>query len=366
MTDYIFEDGGAILKGVVDKKIESAYIPNGVTKIADGAFRNCHFLEYVDFPQELSVIGSRAFENCYSLKRANFPASLTSIGGTAFMNCTSLKTVDMPIGLKEISPCAFSGCRSLEQIFLPDGLTSLGFLAFERCTALQFVSLPKSVTTIRRGTFGKCHSLSSIVIPNSVSSIENGAFAGCTSLQSVYFSDGLEEIGLGAFSHCTSLKSVKLPSGIKKIGNRAFDQDVIIESDYSNPMNKTEQVPIEELRAHNKAIEHSSEYLQIIPRVMNEVYSQFVNEEIDRSERYLEREEDDLFDTFYTSLRESTEKKLNEAKRLMPDHPEQAAQVFMQIGSCHRIWAIQKQILKEKYGITWYSPAELNPEIKYD
>jgi len=102
---------------------------------------------------------------------------------------------------------------------------------------------------------------------------------------------------------------------------------------------------------------------------MNEVYSQYVKEEIERSERCLAREdkdEDDVFASLYTSLRESTEKKLNEAKRLMPDHPEQAAQVFMQIGSCHRIWAIQKQILKEKYGITWYSPAELNPEIKYD
>lgn len=360
MTDYIFEDGGATLKGVVDKKIENAYIPNGVTKIADGAFRNCHCLEYVVFPQVLSVIGSRAFENCYSLKSVNFPASLTSIGGTAFMNCTSLETVDMPIGLKEIFPRAFSGCRSLEQIFLPDELTFLGFLAFERCTALRYVSLPESLTTIRRGTFGRCHSLSSIVIKSGVSVIENGAFAGCTSLQSVYLPDSLKEICRWAFYHCTSLNSVKLPSGKIKIASNAFDNNIIIETDNSNPMN------IEELRAHNKAIEHSSEYLQIIPRVMNEVYSQFVNEEIDRSERYLEREEDDLFDTFYTSLRESTEEKLNEAKMLLPYHPEQAAQVFMQIGSCHRLWAIQKSILKEKYGITWYTPAELNPEIKYD
>jgi hypothetical protein len=102
---------------------------------------------------------------------------------------------------------------------------------------------------------------------------------------------------------------------------------------------------------------------------MNEVYTLFVNEEIERSERYLAREdkdEDDAFASLYRSLRESTEKKLNEAKRLMPDHPEQAAQVFMQLGSCHRLWTMQKNILKQKYGITWYSPAELHPEIKFD
>ena len=126
---------------------------------------------------------------------------------------------------------------------------------------------------------------------------------------------------------------------------------------------------IKELQEHNNALELSPEYQRILPEVMNEVYSQYVKEEIERSERYLageDKDEDDAFASLYKSQRESTVKKLNEAKRLMPDNPEQAAQVFMQLGSCHRIWAIQKQILKEKYDITWYSPAELHPEIKFD
>ena len=126
---------------------------------------------------------------------------------------------------------------------------------------------------------------------------------------------------------------------------------------------------IEERRLYNETLEQSSEYSHIIPEVMNEVYSQYVKEEIERSERYLAREdkdEDDAFVSLYKSQRESTEKKLNEAKMLMPDHPEQAAQVFMQLGSCHRLWTMQKNILKEKYDITWYSPAELHPEIKFD
>ena len=126
---------------------------------------------------------------------------------------------------------------------------------------------------------------------------------------------------------------------------------------------------IEEPRAYNEVLEQSPEYQRILPEVMNEVYSQYVKEEIERSERCLAREdkdEDDAFVSLYKSQRESTEKKLNEAKRLMPDYPEQAAQVFMQLGSCHRLWTMQKKILKEKYGITWYTPAELHPEIKFD
>lgn len=126
---------------------------------------------------------------------------------------------------------------------------------------------------------------------------------------------------------------------------------------------------IEKKRAYNETLEQSPEYQQILPEVMNEVYSQYVKEEIERSERYLAREdkdEDDAFASLYKSQRESTEKKLNEAKRLMPDNPEQAAQVFMQLGSCHRLWTMQKNILKEKYGITWYTPDELHPEIIFD
>ena len=127
---------------------------------------------------------------------------------------------------------------------------------------------------------------------------------------------------------------------------------------------------LEEQRLYNKAIERSPEYQRSLPEVMNEVYSRYVKEEIERSERYLEREdeedEDDALASLYRSQRESVEKKLNKAKMLMPDYPEQAAQLFMQLGSCHRLWAIQKQVLKKKYGITWYTPAELHPEIKFD
>ena len=124
-----------------------------------------------------------------------------------------------------------------------------------------------------------------------------------------------------------------------------------------------------EYRERNMELETSEEYQRILPKVMKEVYNLFVKEEIERSEAYLAWEEetdDPVLKSFYNSQREATEKQINEAKRLLPDDPEQAAQVFMQLGSCHRLWDMQKTILKEKYGITWYSPDELNPEIIYD
>jgi hypothetical protein len=100
---------------------------------------------------------------------------------------------------------------------------------------------------------------------------------------------------------------------------------------------------------------------------MKEVYTQFVNERIEQEKKWLEMDAwDDPFGDDPESMKVSMSKIIEEAKRLLPSNPEQAAELFMQLGSCHTLWALQKRILKEKYGITWYTPAELHPEIKYD
>ena len=124
---------------------------------------------------------------------------------------------------------------------------------------------------------------------------------------------------------------------------------------------------IEELRVQNNALEKSYEYQRIILEVMREVYTQFVSERIEQEEKWLEMDTwDDPFGDDPESMKFSISKRIEEAKRLLTSNPEQAAELFIQLGCCHTLWALQKHILKEKYGITWYTPAELHPEIKYD
>lgn len=36
------------------------------------------------------------------------------------------------------------------------------------------------------------------------------------------------------------------------------------------------------------------------------------------------------------------------------------------MGYCYKLWDIKKAILKEKYNIEWYTPAEENPDVIYD
>ena len=136
--------------------------------------------------------------------------------------------------------------------------------------------------------------------------------------------------------------------------------------------------PTNEMRAQNKALERSPEYQRILPEVMKEVYTLFVKERIVSLERLAETEGLFGYDSYFPNddlpwEQTPIERKMNKpsfqidtAKSYLPHDPAHAAEVLSQIGSCHKIWALQKQILKEKYGITWYTPSELHPEIKYD
>jgi len=71
-------------------------------------------------------------------------------------------------------------------------------------------------------------------------------------------------------------------------------------------------------------------------------------------------------DTFETDPKEkdptvkaTIEKAREEAERNLANHPKR-------LGFCHKLWAEQKRILREKYGINWKSPAEMNPGINFD
>ena len=132
-----------------------------------------------------------------------------------------------------------------------------------------------------------------------------------------------------------------------------------------------------EYREHNRAIEQSPDFQRIEQEVEKEVYTQFALDGI----KYLETElangkednesafYDDEFDapTEYDLYLRKKSNMIKEAKRLLElDQPIHAARLFMRLGSCHWIWAEKKRILKEKYGIIWYAPSEVNPDCIYD
>ena len=158
---------------------------------------------------------------------------------------------------------------------------------------------------------------------------------------------------------------------------------------------------LEERRAYNKALEASPEFQKIEEEVDKEVFTLFTLDRIKDEEHYLveygdyeEPEYDDDWNEYefsdepdssreknlvpdevdeaierYAKYLRKRSNRIKEAKRLLevyPDQPEHAASLFIQLGSCHWLWGMKKRLFKEKYGITWYTPAELNPDVIYD
>lgn len=48
-----------------------------------------------------------------------------------------------------------------------------------------------------------------------------------------------------------------------------------------------------------------------------------------------------------------------EARDALKDVPRE-------LGWCHGFWATKKRLLKDRYGIDWRTPAEMNPTVAFD
>lgn len=91
-------------------------IPNGITKVADEAFKDCRLLESISIPNTVTEIGNSAFSGCTSLKSFRVPDEIKKISGWLLKDCSACKKLTIPSSVKEIRWEAFSGCTSLYQI----------------------------------------------------------------------------------------------------------------------------------------------------------------------------------------------------------------------------------------------------------
>lgn len=121
-----------------ESKIEHIEIPEGVTEIEEGAFKDCTELRKITFPTTLQTISYYAFQNCTKLKIVDIPSAIY-INDSAFENCTNLSSILLPANLENIDLFAFAGCTSLIGIVMPNNDAYLSFAVFENCTSLTDV-----------------------------------------------------------------------------------------------------------------------------------------------------------------------------------------------------------------------------------
>ena len=204
-----------------------------VGNIDEDAFRYCESLTDITIPEGVTRIGEGAFDGCKSLAD---DSGLVVVNGTVYWCRRDVTNVTIPEGVTRIGEGAFDGCKSLTNITIPEGVTSIGEKAFYGCEGLADdsglvvvngtvywcrrnavkVTIPEGVTCIGEGAFSECENLTRVTIPGSVTSIGYGAFMDCESLTSIIIPEGVTRIADYAFYGCKDLTSVTCPSAAAK------------------------------------------------------------------------------------------------------------------------------------------------------
>ena len=250
--------------------LEEITLPEGLERIADGAFRDSG-LKMIRLPKTLRSIGAESFAGT-RLQSVDLPGSLPIIPEGAFERCGALKTVRIREGVRALGPRAFSFCPALETVELPDSLTEIStqpkdnpfagsggvrtvsasgawrnahpdllremrdrrLSAREKAeTSFQMtgsklarylgrdrrVTVPEGTTEIGARAFADNPELRSVSLPKTVSVIREYAFANCGNLSTLRLPDSVQTLEKGAFSG-SGILILKVPEGVRCIPER--------------------------------------------------------------------------------------------------------------------------------------------------
>ena len=294
VNGYVKEDGVSVLDlgtynkdGVVIGRIASGafsgndsikelIIPETVTEIAQGAFKNMKKLEKITVPfigknaksdaffketesgHDKSVDVERTFAYFFGTEAYDGGAKMVSDFGDgssttyyvspylkevtitcadqdreaysipmyAFKDVTVIDTVNLVGNIKAIGSNAFNGCHALSKINLPKSVENIYSYAFAKTVNLdQGISIENgsALKKIDKNAF-EGSKLSSLVLPSSVTEIGAMAFKD-SNITEITLSEDLTLIGAYAFYNCQNLSVVNESSvsGIVKLMNNAFE-----------------------------------------------------------------------------------------------------------------------------------------------
>ncbi len=254
---FIIDDAGTLksYKGNSSRVV----LPEGIKKIAFGAFKDRGEIQEITLPESLETIDDYAFYSCTSLRNVNIPKNVKSIGCLAFGGCENCKNIKIGEGLKSLKKFAFLGCRNLrsitveaknpnfssyegilyskdfsdlkvcpeateKELTLHENTRSISSYAFQSCENLEKVSKAgERPISIYDAAFQDCKRLKQIDFENKIDFIGPGAFTNCTSLYKFTIGENVKSIGSSVFLGCKSLKELVVKAKDLEIGHKIFD-----------------------------------------------------------------------------------------------------------------------------------------------
>ena len=120
-------------------------VPETVTKIASGAFKN-QAMRSIVIPKTVNFVGSGAFSDCINLTSVRLEDSITLGEGLVFNGCTNLRNVRLPEGLTVIGERMFYGCKRLYNLTIPKSVKDFGVYTMIRCKGLRYITIDSSIS----------------------------------------------------------------------------------------------------------------------------------------------------------------------------------------------------------------------------
>ena len=112
--------------------IREIVIADTITSIGSYTFNGFTEITSVTLPEGITKIGEGAFRET-KISDINFPSTLVSIGTYAFYRCRNITNLQLNEGLQDIGDGAFYQCTRLETVFLTDKIMTFGTSAFQEC-----------------------------------------------------------------------------------------------------------------------------------------------------------------------------------------------------------------------------------------
>ncbi len=216
-------------------------VPDTVTEIAGGAFKNSDISGIINLPSGLKKIGDFAFDGCSNISSFNTNNNnyFTSENGVLytkdkteliyFPGRSALINFVVPDTVTKIHPGAFSGVN-IKTIQLNENLEEIGDYAFEN-TKITEIAFPESLKKIGNYSFSNTD-ITQITFPSAIEEIGDYAFENCVNLGTVKFtSKNPPEIGSNSFSGCDRLSLIRLISGAENSKDNYIESLAVLNID---------------------------------------------------------------------------------------------------------------------------------------
>lgn len=158
----------------------SRYSSNGVmltdnSRYAVYRFAPASLVSTYTVPEGITALHSGAFRDCTALTSVYLP-TVSKIGDGAFYGCISLAEVSIP-SVKTVGRASFYGC-ALRNIAFPASLERLGDEAFAFCTSLVIADFAGNAPAASEGIFYGCDPAFSVVVAGSSEGFLDGDWLG--------------------------------------------------------------------------------------------------------------------------------------------------------------------------------------------